>query len=175
MRSPLFAAVMAAMMLLPVSVLAADERPALLKALDGPWIMRGDVRGKPVSYTMRAGPGLQDKFTEMHMVDVQQPPRYEARVFLGMDGAGQKVIAHWLDSFGAGSSVPHATGTLAGNVIEITFPYAGGAFRDTFTYQPEQQGWLFELEAARPDGGWQHFARYVLRRPPAADGAQPAQ
>ena len=31
----------------------ADARPALLQALDGDWIMTGDVMGKPARYDIR--------------------------------------------------------------------------------------------------------------------------
>lgn len=47
------------------------ERPSLMKALDGNWIMSGDVMGKPVTYKMVASPTLQGAFTELHMRDVQ--------------------------------------------------------------------------------------------------------
>ena len=61
-----------------------SERPAALKALDGDWMMTGDVMGEPVTYRMRGGPTLQGAFTEIHMDDVQRPSQYEARAMLGM-------------------------------------------------------------------------------------------
>lgn len=74
--------------------ITTDARPELLKALDGHWVMSGDVMGKPVTYTMVAGPTLHGTFTEMHMVDVQVPSEYEARVFIGYDPSSKTVIAH---------------------------------------------------------------------------------
>ena len=141
-------------------------RSALLKALDGQWVMVGDVMGKPVQYDMEASPTLQGTFTEIHMNDVQVPSQYEARVFIGADKDGQ-VIAHWLDSFGGKYSVPHGTGSIAGNTIVFNIPYSSGQFRDTFTFQPAQQTWTLSIEAAQPDGSWQHFAKYDIRRKPA--------
>lgn len=144
-----------------------DKRPAVLRALDGSWTMSGDVRGKPVTYRMTAAPALQGAFTEMRMQDVQVPAQYEAVVFIGYDAASQRVIAHWMDSFGATQSVPHGTGQVDGNTIRFTIPYAHGDFRDTFTYDPASASWRFELESAGPNGTWKHFARYDVKREPS--------
>lgn len=141
------------------------ERPAVLKALDGEWVMSGDVMGKPVIYRMVAGPTLQGAFTEIHMNDVQVPSEYEARVLIGYDAESNAVIVHWMDSFGAKYSIPHGTGNVTKKSIQFTIPYEGGPFRDTFTYNLETNTWLFVLEASKPDGTWKHFARYSVRRP----------
>jgi hypothetical protein len=140
------------------------ERQSLLKALDGQWLMSGDVMGKAVTYTMEAGPILQGAFTELHMDDVQVPSEYEARVVIGFDAESKTLIAHWMDSFGARYSIPHGTGHIMDNTIQFTIPYEGGAFRDTLTYNPDTKSWLFVIEAAKPDGSWQHFARYKIHR-----------
>jgi hypothetical protein len=146
---------------------SAGKRPALLQALDGHWVMTGDVLGKAVTYDMVAAPTLQGSFTEMHMTDVNVPSEYEARVFIGVDPDDQVVIAHWLDNFGAKYSVPHGTGQATGNVIQFTIPYADGPFRDTLTFHPEDRSWSFVIEASQPDGSWKHFARYEIRARPA--------
>ncbi|MCA1928358.1 DUF1579 family protein [Rheinheimera sp.] len=140
------------------------ERLPLLKALDGQWRMSGDVMGKAVTYSMQAGPILQGAFTELHMDDVQRPSEYEARVILGYDEESKTLIAHWMDSFGARYSIPHGTGHITDNSIQFTIPYEGGSFRDTLTYNPAAKTWLFVIEAAKPDGTWQHFARYTMSR-----------
>jgi len=166
-----FVAIVGALMLLAAGALCAQDhpkipdRPAALKALDGDWLMSGDVMGEPVTYRMVAGPTLQGAFTEIHMNDVQVPSQYEARVLIGYDAESKTVIVHWMDSFGAKYSVPHGTGTVSGNTVQFTIPYEGGAFRDTFTYSQETNTWLFVLEAAQPDGKWKHFARYTAQRP----------
>jgi len=141
----------------------ADKRPALLQALDGHWVMTGDVLGKAVTYDMVAAPMLHDTFTEMHMTDVQVPSEYEARVFIGVDPDSQLVITHWLDSFGAKYSIPHGTGQVSGNTIQFTIRYDDGPFRDTLTFHPEDRSWSFVIEVSQPDGSWKHFARYEMR------------
>lgn len=140
-----------------------DERPDLLKALDGRWVMTGDVMGKPVRYDLEAGPSLQGAFSELHMKDVHVPAEYEARVFIGWDAETQGVIVHWLDSFGGRFSIPHGTGKIAGNALVFTIPYGEGPFRDTLTHDPQSRTWLFTIEAGQPDGSWKHFARYAIR------------
>lgn len=139
-------------------------RPALLAALDGRWIMRGDVMGEPVTYSLEAGPTLGGSFTELHMIDVQDPPQYEARVFIGVAPDDGTVIAHWMDSFGAKFSVPHGTGAIKGDSVEFTIAYADGPFRDTLTYDQEAGAWTLVIEALQPGGAWRHFARYDIRR-----------
>lgn len=143
---------------------ATDARPALLRALDGNWVMSGDVRGKPVTYTMAAAPALQATFTEMRMKDVQVPAEYEAAVFIGYDAASQTVLVHWMDNHGPKYSIPHGTGHIAGNTIQFIFPYKTGQFRNTMTYHPDSSTWQFKLESGQPDGSWKHFARYDVKR-----------
>lgn len=145
-------------------VLRDDPRPPLLKQLDGEWIMKGDVLGKPVEYLLVAGPTLRARFTELHMRDLAEPPQYEARVFLGVDAENGDLIAHWMDDFGARYSIPHGTGRIEGATLQFTFPYADGPFRDTFEFVPSNGTWSFRIEAGQPDGSWKHFARYEIRR-----------
>lgn len=141
------------------SELSADQ---LLSALVGEWIMTGDVRGKPVQYRLQATRTLAGKFVELHMVDVQVPPRYEARVFIGADKTG-KVFAHWLDSFGPEYSVPHGEGTACANTLEIRIPYPSGTFRDRFTYDPARHEWTIAIDGQNAAGEWVHFAGYRVR------------
>lgn len=143
---------------------AGEARPALLRALDGSWRMSGDVQGERVTYTMSAVPALQGNFTEMRMKDVQVPAQYEAVVFIGVDQASQTVIAHWMDSFGPKYSIPHGTGQISGNRIQLLFPYKSGNFRNTMTYNADSATWTFVLESAQADGSWKHFARYDVKR-----------
>ena len=75
---------------------AGDARPRILRALDGAWVMSGDVKGKPVTYKMVAARALQGTFTELRMKDVQVPAKYEATVFVGYDATSRTIIAHWI-------------------------------------------------------------------------------
>lgn len=142
----------------------ATGRPDLLQRLDGNWVMSGEVRGKPVTYSLEAKPSLLGAFTELRMQDVQVPAKYAANVYIGYDQTAKTVIVHWMDSFGAKYSIPHATGEIRENVLQFTFPYQGGAFRDTFTFDPATGQWIFLLESQQSDGSWKRFARYDVVR-----------
>ena len=142
---------------------AATE--TLLDRLVGEWRMVGHVRGKPVTYTLAASRVLGGRYVELHMTDVQRPPQYEARVFVGADTAPGRVIVHWLDSFGAAASIPHGTGSVAGDTLRFEFAYRSGAFRDTFVYRAASRSWSMRLEAADGRGGWRPFAEYVATEP----------
>jgi hypothetical protein len=93
--------------------------PNLLARLSGDWTMTGDVRGKPVSYRLHAGAVLNKTFMELQMTDISEPPKYEARVFIGFDPKTQRIIAHWIDSFGAAFSIPPGAGRIDGNKNRI--------------------------------------------------------
>lgn len=147
-----------------VATATSEARPALLRALDGSWRMSGDVMGKQVTYSMSAAASLQGTFTEMRMKDVQVPAQYEAVVFIGFDKASQTVISHWMDSHGAKYSIPHGSGQITGNSIQLLFPYQSGNFRNTMTYNSDSSSWTFVLESAQSDGSWKHFARYDVKR-----------
>lgn len=143
---------------------AAETRPALLAALDGTWLMVGDVLGKPVRYRLMVSPVLAGAFTELHMTDVQEPPQYEARVFIAHDNESGHVIVHWLDTFGGKGSIPHGTGQLTGDTIEFTIPYDQGPFRDRLTRDKTSGAWRFTIESSEGTGQWKHFAAYDIQR-----------
>jgi hypothetical protein len=141
-----------------------ETRPPILAALDGNWVMVGDVLGKPVRYKLTVEPILARTFTQLHMTDMQQPPQYEARVLLGYDKDSGQVIVHWLDVFGAMGSIPPGTGHIADNAIEFTFRYQSGPFRDTLTWDSTRGKWRFTIEASQESGRWKHFAAYEIER-----------
>lgn len=143
---------------------AAETRPALLAALDGNWVMAGDVLGKPVKYRLIVSPVLARAFTELHMTDVQEPPQYEARVFIAHDKESGQVIVHWLDVFGGKGSVPHGTGQIADDTIEFIIPYAAGPFRDRLIHDAASGKWRFTIESSERSGEWKHFAAYEIER-----------
>jgi hypothetical protein len=153
---------------LAVRLAAQSPGPAamdsLLGHLVGQWQMTGTVRGHPARYTLDAMRVLQGSFVELHMVDMSQPPAYEALVFIGVDRASGQYIAHWLDRFGAAYSIPHARGSARDDTLWLDFPYPSGAFRDMFVYDPGTDGWYFRLQAADSTGEWGLFAEYQVRR-----------
>ena len=148
----------------PSGAFAQTAWESLLDRLVGRWTMNGAVLGEHVTYSMTGARTLEGRFVELHMKDVHVPPGYEARVLIGCDSTSHRVIAHWMDSFGAAYSVPHGTGFVHGDTLELTFPYAGGPFRDRFTYDRGRDSWQFLLESGDSTGAWSTFASYDVRR-----------
>jgi hypothetical protein len=146
------------------SAKSADE--AYLDGLQGAWVMAGTLGGKPVRYLADGRRVLQGAFLRLHMMDAESPPRYEAEVFIGFDPKAHDYIVHWLDRFGAAGARVVATGERRGERLVLNFPYADGAFRDTFTWLPASGSWTLLLESQRADGSWSTFASYALTRRP---------
>lgn len=100
------------------------------------------------------------------MIDVAEPPRYEADLCIGYDAKQGDYVAHWLDRFGAGGARVVATGKRDGDRLVIVFPYAEDALRDRFTHDRASNGSTLLIEAQASDGTWSTFARYALRARP---------
>jgi hypothetical protein len=146
--------------------LRGQARPvpdSLLQRLVGTWEMNGTVRGTPVTYRLEGRRVLQNRFVELHMEDISTPPGYEARVFIGADSTG-RIIAHWMDVFGAAFSIPPGSGAVRADTLEILFQYADGPFRDRFVYNRRDDSWHFRLESGDGSGGWKLFGEYQVRR-----------
>ena len=62
---------------------SAAQAERLLERLVGEWIMTGEIHGELVQYRLSARRVLNRRFVEPHMIDVRQPPKFEARVFSG--------------------------------------------------------------------------------------------
>ena len=126
--------------------------------------MSGTLDGKPVRYRADGQRVLQGGFIELHMIDAASPPRYEADVYIGFDPKAHDYVAHWLDRFGAAGARVVAQGKRVGEQLLLTFPYADGPFRDTFTWQPSTKSWTLLLESQAADASWPTFASYTLTR-----------
>jgi hypothetical protein len=127
-------------------------------------MMVGTLGGKSVRYRADGERVLQGGFLKLHMIDIDSPPQYEADAFLGFDPKAGDYIAHWLDRFGAAGARVVGQGKRNGEQLVITFPYADGAFRDTFTWRPATASWALLLESQASNGTWSTFASYTLTR-----------
>jgi hypothetical protein len=95
-----------------------------------------------------------------------EPPRQEAALSVGFDARAREYVAHRLDRFGADGARVVATGSRDGDRLVLTLPYAEGAFRDTFTFEPGPATWSLRLAAQGRDGPGSTFARFSLVRVP---------
>jgi hypothetical protein len=138
---------------------------AYLDGLLGKWDMTGTVLGKPVKYHAQGERVLQGGFLRLHMIDAAAVPTYEADLFLGYDARAGDFIGHWLDRFGAAGARVVATGKRNGETLIIQFPYAEGAFRDTFKFDAKSHSWSLGIDSQATGGAWSNFATYTLVHP----------
>lgn len=141
-----------------------DNRPSILKKLDGEWIAKGHVMGDSVRYLITGKPILNNMFTEVHMIDMNRPPEYEALVFIGYDSTSENVFAHWLDVFGGAYSVPHGVGTIDSSRIEFSIPYSSSTFRDIFSFNETTGSWTLTIDSQVDSLTWKNFAFYDIRK-----------
>jgi hypothetical protein len=138
---------------------------AYLDGLQGKWDMTGSMLGKPVKYHAQGERVLQGGFLRLHMIDTGTAPTYEADLFLGYDARAKDYIGHWLDRFGAAGARVVASGTRNGETLVIQFPYAEGAFKNTFTFDPKSHTWTLVIDSQAAGGAWSNFATYTLVHP----------
>jgi hypothetical protein len=147
------------------AALAADAPSpdnAYLDGLRGDWDMTGTLLGKAVKYHARGERVLQGGFLRLHLTDLGAAPAYEAELFLGFDAHAGDYIVHWLDRFGAAGARVVATGKRTGETLVVQFPYAEGAFRNTYKFDPKSNGWSLVIESQTAGGAWSNFATYTL-------------
>ncbi len=153
--------------LVPTLSFGDPESPdeAYLDALRGPWIMTGTLGGKPIKYDAVGERVLSNAWLKLHMVDAAKPPQYQADVFLSYDRKAGDFIVHWLDQFGGGGARALAMGHRDAERLVVVFPYAEGAFRDTFQRDAHAESWTLLLEMQGKNDSWLTFASYTLTRP----------
>lgn len=164
-RMPLFLA-LALWLTAGTAAAAPVARPAdpFLAQLAGRWDMTGTVSGKAVHQHGEGRWVLKGAWLCLSIVDDASPPAYVASVYLGFDRKQHDYIAHWLDQFGAPGARVVATGKREGQTLVLLFPYAAGAFRDTFTLAGDGASGTLLLESQAKNGGWSTFASYRLTR-----------
>ena len=145
-----------------------NNRPAFqdefLDKLVGHWNLTRKVRGTTEENKVEAEWVLEHQFLRLHMKDVASPPKYEAEVYIGFDKAGNRYVAHWMDTFGGGFS-SMGFGVRDGNSLPLTFEDADGTVRNTFTYDPATQSWTSLIVQKAKGGDWKTFAEDRLKRP----------
>jgi len=136
-----------------------------LQQLTGRWDMTGTLLGKPLHQRGEGSWLLKDGWLCFTIIDAQVPPAYQAAVYIGFDPKAGDYVAHWLDQFGAAGARVVGTGHRDGRRLVLEFPYREGAFRDTFSMEPDGERGTLLLESQEADGHWSTFASYQLRRP----------
>ncbi|HEY7784785.1 MAG TPA: DUF1579 family protein [Pyrinomonadaceae bacterium] len=140
-------------------------RDELLDNLVGDWKITRKIRGRIVNNTAKVDWVLNHQFLRIHMKDVNNPPEYEAMVFIGYDNTSERYVVHWIDVFGGRFSETLGYGTRSGNTIKFVFEYPSGPFHNTFTWKPNERSWNFLLQQKDATGKWVVFGEDDLRRP----------
>lgn len=145
----------------PVSAQEADGplQDPFLDDLTGAWTMTGHVMGDSVRYDAHGKWTLNHQFLRFRMEDVNSPPEYVARVYIGYDREDQEYVAHWLDSSGGRPSETLGYGEREGRAVEFKFDYPDGPFRTTFEKRTGQ-AWHVLMRTKGEDGDWSTFAEY---------------
>ena len=136
----------------------------LLDNLVGEWKLVRRMQGRITEHVVKADWVLGHQFLRIQMRHIEQPPAYEATVFIGYDTTQDRYVAHWLDVFGGRSSQTIGHGTRNENSIKFLFPYPEHPFVNTFTWDPGKKTWNFLMQQKNPDKSWTVFAEDDLSR-----------
>jgi hypothetical protein len=139
-------------------------RDELLDNLAGDWKITRKFKTRTVENTARAEWVLNHQFLLIKMKDVNNPPQYEANIYIGYDNASERYVAHWIDVFGGRFSETLGYGTRNGNSIKFVFEYPDGPFINIFTWNTEKKSWTFLMQQKDPTGKWTLFAEDTLVR-----------
>ena len=136
----------------------------LLDNLVGEWKLVRKMQSRITQNVVKAEWVLNHQFFRIHMRDVENPPAYEATVFIGWDAMQERYVVHWLDVFGGRSSQTLGYGTRNGNTIKFAFAYPEHPFVNTFSWNPQDKTWNFMMQQKNPDKSWSVFAEDNLSR-----------
>ncbi len=122
------------------------------------------MQGRISEHVVKAEWVLNHQFFRIQMRHVENPPAYEATVFIGWDPTQERYVVHWLDVFGGKSSQTLGYGTRNGNTIKFAFTYPEHPFVNTFSWNPEATTWNFLMQQKNPNKSWSVFAEDNLSR-----------
>ena len=136
----------------------------LLDNLAGEWKLVRKMQGRITENVVKAEWVLNHQFFRIQMRDIENPPAYEATVFIGWDPGQERYVVHWLDVFGGRSSQTLGYGTRNGNTIKFAFAYPDHPFVNTFSWNPEDKTWNFLMQQKNLNKSWSVFAEDNLSR-----------
>ena len=136
----------------------------LLDNLVGDWNIARKFKTRKAESTAKVEWVLNHQFLLIKMKDVNNPPQYEANIYVGYDNASDRYVAHWIDVFGGRFSETLGYGTRNGNSIKFVFEYPDGPFLNTFSWDPEKKAWTFLMQQKDAQGKWTLFAEDTLLR-----------
>lgn len=142
---------------------------SLLGHLAGKWVMRGTLQNQLTTHDVDAAWVLNGGYMQLHEVsrekDAKGGPAYEAIIYISVDQKTGELSCLWLDTtsnVGLTNGVM-GRGTASGNSIPFLFKSGADVFHNTFTYNPSEDSWQWQLDD-ESGGKLTPFARLTLTR-----------
>jgi hypothetical protein len=136
----------------------------LLDNLVGNWRIVRDFPKRKSENDAKCEWLFNHQFLRIHMRDINEPPNYEAMVFIGFNAKVDRYVGHWIDVFGGEFSETLGLGKRNGNSIEFLFKYPDGQLTNVFTYRPEADSWISQIDQQDDDRNWGPFCTDTYTR-----------
>lgn len=156
------------------SLALAQTRPrdpaGLLNQLEGNWVLKGKIAGKPTIHDVQAHWILHHEYLEIHEAsrdkDSQGGPAYEAEVLVSWNPKTDQYACLWLDSTAGGALTSQVTCRAKPAVDAIPFVFTMSpvdSIHTTFVYNETSDTWQWLIENIA-DGKSDRFADVKLSR-----------
>jgi hypothetical protein len=132
--------------------LQTSVQDELLEKLIGRWHIVREFKNRKGENSAVAEWVLNHQFVRIHMIDVNQPPRYEGHIYIGFNPVEGRYVAHWIDVFGGQFSETLGLGKRNGDSIAFEFRYPDGLLTNVFTFHPESGGWTSKIDHQSESG-----------------------
>lgn len=152
----------------PCAAQQATLHDPLLDHLEGEWVIRGTIAGKPTTHDLSAEWVLEHQYLRLHEVSREKRPdgrpSYEAFVHVGWNQPTSTYGCVWLDDFGGLNT--QSIGSAAKKDYELPFVFNNldkTFTRTTMTYYPQRGTWRWTI--VEDNGGkLSTFAELTLAR-----------
>lgn len=142
----------------------------LLNHLEGDWILKGTIAGKPTTHDVQAHWILHHEYLQIHEVsrdkNSQGAPAYEAEILVSWDPKTNQYACLWLDSTAGGALTSQVTCRAQPALDAIPFVFTispADSIHTTFTYNEASDKWQWLIENVA-DGKSDRFADVQLSR-----------
>ena len=157
------------------------DSSTVLDRLEGQWLLKGNIAGKPTVHDVQAHWILHHEYLEVHEVshekDAQGEPAYEAKILVSWDQKTKQYACLWLDSTAGGALTSQVTcrANPSGNSIPFVFALSPtDSIHTTFAYREASDTWQWLIDNVT-NGKVSHFADVELSRADSvAIGSGPA-
>ena len=147
------------------------QSPAdLLNQLEGNWVLRGKIAGRPTVHDVQAHWILHHEYLQIHEVsrdkDSQGSPAYEAEILVSWEPKTNQYACLWLDSTAGGALTSQVTCRAKPAVNAIPFVFAispADSIHTTFTYNEGADTWQWLIDNVT-NGKSDRFADVELSR-----------